>query len=292
MKKSIAHYIALSLITLFYAHISQAADLKIAVNAPRGALDTQKWTPLMEQLVARTGKTIEVVAYMPSKIDEAIANGEVDFGLLNPVSTVIVTEKFQAKPLATVKANGTPFLAGVIFAKKGNGITKPADLKGKRVASFNIGSAAGAYVFQTYHLMQQGIDPHKDFSEFKDMKKQDAVVLAVQLGMVDAGFVRSGILESMAKERLINLKDFVIIDKKKDQLKALHSTSLYPEWFLVAAAETDATLIKKVHDAAMNIKPEHAAAKTAEIDGFVEAQNLDGLRKALKALKLPPYEGG
>ena len=34
------------------------------------------------------------------------------------------------------------------------------------------------------------------------------------------------------------------------------------------------------------------ATKAAEIDGFVEAQNLDGLRKALKALKMAPYEGG
>ena len=120
MNKLIFRSIALSLITLFAVQAAHAADLKMAVNAPRGAADAQKWLAMAEQLVATTGLTIDVVPYPPSKIDDAIANGEVDFGLLNPVSTVIVIEKFKAKPLATVKAKGTAFFAGVIIAKKGD----------------------------------------------------------------------------------------------------------------------------------------------------------------------------
>ena len=42
----------------------------------------------------------------------------------------------------------------------------------------------------------------------------------------------------------------------------------------------------------MKVKASDEAAKAAEIDGFVEAQNLDNLRKALKALKMAPYDGG
>ncbi len=291
MKKPILRSLALALITLFAAQVTHAADLKMAVNAPRGAIDAQKWVAIVDQLAAKTGKTIEVVPYSPAKIDDAIANGEVDFGLLNPVSAVVVIEKFKAKPLATLKAKGTAFFAGVIFAKKSSGITKPADLKGKKVKAFNIGASAGAYVFQTYHLLQQGIDAHKDFASFKDAKKQDEIVLAVKLGLADAGFVRSGMLESMVKEEKISLDEFVILDQQKDDLKLVHSTVLYPEWFLVAAAKTDMGLVKKVQDAALKVKASDESAKSAEIDGFVEPQNLDGLRKALKALKLAPYDG-
>lgn len=292
MEKSILRNLALGLITLMAAQVAHAADLKMAVNAPRGAMDAQKWIPLAEQWGTAIGKTIEVVPYPPSKIDDAIANSEVDFGLLNPVSAVVVIDKFKAKPMATLKAKGTAFFAGVIFAKQGSGITKTTDLKGKKGKAYNMGSSAGAYVFQTYHLLQQGIDPHKDFASFKDAKKQDEIVLSVKLGLTDVGFVRSGLLESMVKEEKIKLNEFVIIDQKKDELKPVHSTELYPEWFLVAAANTDMGLVRKIQDAALKVKNSDEAAKAAEIDGFVEAQNLDGLRKALKALKMAPYEGG
>ena len=291
MKKPILRSLTLGLIILFVAQAAHAADLRMAVNAPRGATDAQRWQPLVDQLAAKTGKTIEVVPYSPLKIDDAIANGEVDFGLVNPVSAVVVIDRFKAKPMATLKAKGTAFFAGVIIAKKGRGITKVTDLKGKKVKAFNLGSSAGAYIFQSYHLLQQGIDVRKDFSEFKDAKKQDEIVLAVKHGLADAGFVRSGLLESMIKEEKIKLDEFVIIDERKDDLKLIHSTDLYPEWFLVATAKTDAKLIKQVQKAAMNVQISDEAAKIAEIDGFVEAQNLDSLRKALKALKMAPYEG-
>ena len=195
MKKPILRSLALGLIILFAAQVTHTADIKIAVNAPRGAIDAHKWQAIAEQLVANTGKTIEVVPYSPLDIDDAIANGEVDFGLVNPVSAVVVIDRFKAKPMATLKAKGTAFFAGVIIAKKGRGITKVADLKGKKVRAFNLGSSAGAYIFQSYHLLQQGIDVRKDFSEFKDAKKQDEIVLAVIYGLAVAGFVRSGLLE-------------------------------------------------------------------------------------------------
>ena len=86
------------------------------------------------------------------------------------------------------------------MAKKGSGITKGQDLRGKRVLGHQFRVSAGAYVFQVYHLMRLGIDPHRDFAEFKDAKKQDDVILAVNFGSVDAGFVRSDLLERMIKE--------------------------------------------------------------------------------------------
>ena len=96
----------------------------------------------------------------------------------------------------------------------------------------------------------------------------------------------------MAKEEKIKLDEFVIIDERHDELKLIHSTQLYPEWFLMAGAKTDMGLVKKVQDAALKVKASDEAAKAAEIDGFIETQNLDNLRKVLKTLKVPPYEAG
>lgn len=273
------------------AYAANAADIKLGVNAPRGPLEAKKWEPLGKYISAGIGKSIEIVPLTPAQIDDAVAQGVVDFALVNPVTAVIVSEKNNAKLLATMKAEGTPNFAGVIFAKKGGTVASLADLKGKNVMAYQFGVSAGAYVFQAYYVSQHGIDPQKDFASFKEAKKQDDIVLGVQAGVIDAGFVRTGVLESMAKDGKIKMEDFVIIDPKKDDVKFVHSTPPYPEWFMVATAATDAALAAKLRDVILKLKPSDEAATAAKIDGFVEAQNLDSLKAALKSLKLAPYGG-
>ena len=62
MEKFILRNLVSGFIILMAAQVAHAADLKIAVNAPRGAVETHKWIPLAEQLGAAIGKTIEIVA--------------------------------------------------------------------------------------------------------------------------------------------------------------------------------------------------------------------------------------
>ena len=275
--------------TLLFSTLGYAADLRFAVNAPRGALEAQKWEALAAHLGQAVGKSVELMAMPPSKIDDAVEKGEVDFVLVNPVTAVIVTEKFGAKLLATMSAKGTPKFAGVIISKKGSGISKAADLKGKSVLAFQFGVSAGAWAFQTYHMMQKGINP-TDFASFTEAKKQDDIPLAVKAGVVDGGFIRSGLLESMQKEGKLAIDDFTIVDERKDELPFVHSTVLYPEWFMVATKKMPDDLADKIKKSILSLKAGDEAAKSAEIDGFVEPISLDGLKAALKALKVAPYE--
>jgi ABC-type phosphate/phosphonate transport system substrate-binding protein len=187
-----------------------------------------------------------------------------------------------------MSAKGTPNFAGVIIARKGSGITKSADLKGKKVISYQFGVSAGAWVFQTYHVMQQGVNP-SDFASFTESKKQDDIPLAVKSGIVDVGFVRTGLLESMQKEGKLSVDDFIIVEERKDDLPFLHSTALYPEWFMVAGKKLPDDIAAKVGSAIMSLKPSDAAAKNAGIDGFVAPVSLSELETALKALKVAPF---
>ena len=273
---------------LLFSTLGYAADLRFAVNAPRGPLEAQKWEALAVHLGQAMGKSVELVALPPAKIDDAVEKGEVDFGLLNPVSAVIVTEKFGAKLLATMSVKGASKFAGVIISKKGSGISKAADLKGKSVLAFQFGVSAGAWVFQTYHMMQKGVNP-PDFASFTESKKQDDIPLAVKSGVVDVGFIRTGLLESMQKEGKLAIDDFIIVDEKKDELPLVHSTALYPEWFMVAGKKLPDDLADKIKKSILSLKASDEAAKIAGIDGFVEPISLDGMKAALKALKVAPY---
>ena len=274
---------------IFVANSVVAAEIKVGVQASRGALKALKrWDELGKYLESEVGSTVKIVPLNPAQTINAVAGGEIDYMLSNPVLAVALKVKHGARPIATMnKKSGSQF-AGVIIAKKGNGITKASDLKGKKVMGFKFKRSAAAYVFQVKHLKDKGIDPHKDFAVFKEAKKQDDIVLAVQAGIFDAGFIKSGLLESMSKEG-INLADFTIIDKQNDSLSALHSTALYPSWTMSVLKTAKTADSDKIKAALLKLTASSQASKTAKIVGFVEPLSLAKLSDTLKSLNLPPF---
>lgn len=285
---------SIALASLVLCSAPQAfADINLGVIAPRGDLAAKKrWSAFADYLGQKTGETVNLIPLAPAKVMPAAKDKKVDLVLGNPVHSLKLEETQKATLLATLNTKSGPNFAGVIVAKKGSGISKAADLKGKKVMSLKFRSAAGAYVFQTYYLHQQGIDPHKDFSAMTEGKKQDDLVMAVSNGTIDAAFVRSGILEAMDREGKINKDDFVVVDQRdNDGLGLAHTTELYPEWYLSALPHVNAAMAEKVKKAALALAATDAVAKLAKIKGFVEPLPLDGMKTAFKALKIAPYGG-
>jgi len=291
MTKKIVSLLCMFLFLATEISTVQAEELRLGVVASRGALKAKaKWTPFATYLGSKTNTTVRLIPLTPDKVSAAVAGNSIDFMLGNPVITTILVEKHGVKPVATIKKKSGSQFAGVIIANKTKGISNSADLKGKKVMAFKFGSSAAAYVFQVYHMKKNGIDPFKDFSVFKEAKKQDDIVLAVKSGIFDAGFIKSGLLEAMGKEGKIKINDFVIVDKKSDSLKDVHSTILYPQWYLVAGSKVSSSQFKKVKQAVLSLKASDPAAKKAKIKGFVKPLNLADMKATLKALHLPPYK--
>lgn len=290
MKKIITFLLAAICLNSVMLGVS-IAEVKVGVQAPRGALKAiKKWGELGTYLQTSIGDTVKIIPLKPNETIDSVSSGAVDYMLANPVLTVAMEKKIGSVPLVTLKRKSGSQFAGVIISKKGSGIKKGADLKGKKVLGFKFKKSAAAYVFQVKHLMDQGIDAHKDFAVFKEAKKQDDIVLAVNAGVFDAGFIKSGLLEAMEKEGKIKISDFEIIDQQNDSLKQVHSTILYPEWYMSASAKADAGTSDKLKKALLNLSPSDKASKSAKIVGFVDALSLDALDETLKSLKLPPYD--
>jgi ABC-type phosphate/phosphonate transport system substrate-binding protein len=277
---------------LMTATLPAQAGVSVGVIAPRGELIAMKeWSAFGKYLSAQIGDTVEIKPFAPRDLMSAAADKQVNFVLANPTQAIVLQDVHKATPLATLNMPSGSQFAGVIVAKKGSGITKAEDLKGKKVMSLKFRTAAGAYTFQTYHLMQKGIDPHKDFASFQEGKKQDDLVLAVKAGVIDAAFVRSGLLESMAQEGKIKLDEFEIVDQRTgDGLPELHTTALYPELYLYSLNGTDAGVTGKVKAASLKLTAGDEAAKDAKIAGFVEPVPLDNMKAALKALRIEPFD--
>ncbi|MEJ2613053.1 MAG: PhnD/SsuA/transferrin family substrate-binding protein [Candidatus Thiodiazotropha sp.] len=280
-----------TLLALFAQNL-YSQDFNIGVLAPRGVLNASaRWQEFGNYLSTQLGKNIKIIPLEPAKVIAASNHQKIDFLLSHSPHTVYVQEKLGAKVLATLNTKAGPKFGGVIISKKGSGITTSDALKGKNVMSLKFKAAAGAYIFQTYHLHEKGIDPHKDFASLREGKKQDDLVLAVKNGFIDAAFVRTGLLENMQREGKISLSDFEIVDRKdSDGFALLHTTALYPEWCFSALAHISVSDAENMTQTLMKINSDMPAAKKAKIQGFVAPMELAGIKEALKSLHIAPYQ--
>ncbi len=280
------------LVLLLSTSMPTYAEIKIGVLAPRGKLKAiKRWQNFATYMSEKLEDNVTIIPLHPADVISTIQSGEIDFILTNPVHTAQIVKIHSGKTLATLNKNSGPFFAGVIISKKGSGIEHAKDLTGKNVMSLKFKVAAGAYTFQAYHLYKKGINPHKDFASMRAGKKQDDLVLAVKAGVIDAAFIRSGILESMSKEKKIKMDEFTIVDRKKnDNFKLAHSTILYPEWYLTALKNTDYKISDQVAKSALTLSSQHPAAISAKIDGFVDPKPLDNMLVALTALRIKPFD--
>jgi len=270
--------------------LAYAEKMTIGIQAPRGALKAkQKWTGIVDHLAAEMGVEFRVKPLSPSDTKKSASSGTSDYIIANPVLSAVILRDTSNKHLASlVKKSGDKF-GGVILSKAGSGIKTLADVKGKKVMAFKVGKSAGAYVFQMYQLKEAGI-AKTDLAKISEAKKQDDVVLAIKAGAADVGFVRTGVLENMAKEGKINISDFNIINKQESDFPQVLSTKLFPEWQLLAVGKGNGMGISdKFKAKALAITKDSAGAAKAKITGFKEPISLDELVKVLTDMKIKPF---
>ncbi|MFZ6656734.1 phosphate/phosphite/phosphonate ABC transporter substrate-binding protein [Undibacterium sp. TJN19] len=278
------------LLSLFTLQTASAESFKLGVNAPRSVQETQaQWQELGKYLSKATGKQIDIVPLEVSKVFGDASAKKVDFVLANPNQTLMLKVKLNAFLLASLNGKQGSVFGGVVVAKKGGSISKIEDLKGKPVSALGIQSAGG-YLFQVYHLSQKGMQIKRDYGVFTTTSQDDSI-LAVQSGKSSAAFVRTGILENMAKEGKIKLDDFIILDERKDaKFPYLLTTELYPEYFVVALPHVSKDVAAEIKTALIKMTASETAAQTAGIKGFIEPLSTTALENAMRAVKAPPFE--
>jgi len=282
--------LCLSYLLLSNSLYSYATAINIGIQSPRSPAKTlMLWGTLGIYLENQLDRKVNIVPLKPNETIQAIKSKQISYILSNPAVTVELEADYGALPLLTLIRPSGIYLAGVIISKKGSGITKARHLIGKKVMGFNFKHSAAAYIFQVKHLLDKGIDPHKDFAELYQAKSQDDIVFAVRAGIFDAGFIMSGLLERMRKDGIYSSEFNIVDQKKSDQLSRLHTTRLYPQWSFSASQHTAAEERQKVHQALLTLNATSPASIAAGIKGFIDIVPFNELRDTLKALKLAPY---
>ncbi len=295
MKKLMVGFVVMSV--LFFGNFCLAGDsYKIGVLAKNGPVKALKmWKGTGEYLSAGIGDKFEIIPLDFDAVFPAIEKGEVDFFLINSSMFITAKVKYGAAAVATMinARQGKPLksFGGVIFTSEENeDVNSMADLSGKTFMGVKK-SSFGGWQMAYMELLNQGIDPFKDFSKLDFGGKHDNVVLAVQNGVVDAGTVRTDTLERMAAEGVVELSEFKIINSKKyDDFPFVCSTDLYPEWPMAKTKATSDQISGKVLAALKQLKSTDKAAQDAKIVGWTDALEYQGVEDLQIQLKIGAYK--
>jgi phosphonate transport system substrate-binding protein len=95
------------------------------------------------------------------------------------------------------------------ITRKDTGITKLAELKGKTFSFGSVSSTSG-HLMPRYFLLQNGIDPERDFAKFSFSGAHDATALWVESGKVDAGALNEAVWDKLVQTKKVDTSKVVV----------------------------------------------------------------------------------
>ena len=256
-----------------------------------------RWQPLADYLTrSLDGYQVRLLALDKDEFEEALEQNRLDLVFSNPTHLIQLRQKNaltgavatlvdlqQGQPVST--------LGGVIIARADrNDLTGLASLQGKKVAAFSASGSLGSYPAPIRELQQAGITS-KQLQMVFTGTPQDRVVQAVLDGTVDAGFLRTGVLEQMAARGVLDLRQLKVINRQNlPGYPFLLSTRLYPEWAFVALSHLPQGVARRLAAALLTLEPDSPAAQAASIYGFTIPADYLQVENLLRELRLPPFE--
>lgn len=162
----------------------------------------QRFGPLTQYFAEALGRDVELrVARGSEEHLRAVGSDGVDLAYLGPVSYVRVVDRFGALPiLARIETDGKPVLDGVIAVRADSSVQRLADLKGKRFAFGDAGSALGS-ITPRYLLLKSGVGLDA-LGRYANVASNYDVVMGVLDGEYDAGALRHEVYDAMAARGL------------------------------------------------------------------------------------------
>lgn len=294
-------FVGLAVLLTFPVSAKQAttADVlvRIGVLARQGKAEAvRSWQPTAEHLAAVVpGFKFAIVPLHPDEVDRSIRERNIDFLITGTGQYVELEHAYSISRIATLRrlrlGRVNSRFGAVIFTRADhNTINTLADLKGHSFMAVDRKSFGG-FQLAWYEMKRQGMDPFTAFSKlvFSGLP-QDRIPLAVLSGEVDAGTVRTDVLERMAASGKIRLDQFRILNARTvDGFPFLLSTELQPEWPFAVLGHADHDIAKQVQLALLILDEKSPAARSSQSAGWTVPLDYSPAHKLMKALQVGPY---
>jgi len=172
----------------------------------------RQYEPIQEYLSEKIGIPVEIqVTSDYTAAVEAMRSNHIDMAWFGPFSYVIAANIADAEAIVNgVKSNGKSTYKSIIVTNKDSGIQTLEDLKGKSFAFVDPASTSGNLIPRKT-LIENGIDPDKDFSESYYAGGHNAVMYAISNGNVDAGASSDNVYARMVESEEIDPEVTIVI---------------------------------------------------------------------------------
>ena len=246
-------------LTLAFTPSRDPTALKEAGDAFAKVLTQMSGVPIRAQVASDYAGVIE-----------AVRSRRVDLAFVHPVGYVLANREAGCQIIVRDVWQGKTSYTARFFVRKGSGIEKVEDLRGKTIAFVDPASSSG-YIYPMVLLIKRGLvkdrDPKTFFKDALFAGTHEAALQSVVHGRVDAA-------AAFDKAPELHLKDKALIDR----LTFVGETPEIPEAGICVRPGLNPEAVAKVKAALLAIKgPEHAAIlkQIYDIDGFIEASDRD-----------------
>src|SRR5688572_6514299 len=211
---------------------------------------------------------------------EALAARKIDLAWLGGFTFVQARLRTgNAIPIAQ-RAEDEKFTSKFI-ANAGAGINGLADLKGKNFTFGSVSSTSG-HLMPRFYLLENKINPDKDFKRVAFSGAHDATALQVESGKVEAGVLNASVWDKLVEEKKVDTR----------KVKVIWTTPPYYDYNWTVRGDLDPSTIRKLTDAFLKLDPENPAHKELldlqRASKFVatRAENYKGIEAAARSAGL------
>ena len=270
--------------------------VSIGVLSFRGdAKAREKWQPTIDYLShAVSGSQFELRPLAPVAMNRAIETQAIEFVLTNTGHYIRLEARNNITRILTLKnkrlGQSVSAFGAVLFTRSDrNDINSMADLQDKTFGAVSK-VAFGGFQMAWRELDEAGIDPFTQMRVKFMGFPQDDIVKAVKLGELDAGTVRTDVLERMAQSGQIDLADYKIINQKTHVgFPFICSTRIYPEWPFAKLSHTPNDIAQQVAIALLQLQSDSQAAQAGQYFGWTVPLDYSTVHALMRALKVEPY---
>ncbi len=236
--------VALAALWSPFAHAQQV--LRISAIPDESPTELQrKFGQLAQWLGAKTGTKVE---YTPvsdyAAAVEALVGKKVDMVWYGGFTFVQARNRSNNQVIPLVQRAEDEKFRSVFITRADAGIGRLEDLKGKSV-TFGSPSSTSGHLMPRYFLLQNKLDPDKDFKQVAFSGAHDATIAAVAGGKVHAGALNISVWEKFVEEKRVD----------PDKVKVFYTTPPYYDYNWTVRADLDPTLRAKIADAFLKLDP-------------------------------------
>lgn len=238
------------------------------------------------QLAAYLEKQLGMkVAYTPvsdyAAAVEALVGKKLDMVWYGGFTFVQARQRSGNQVIPLVQRAEDEKFRSVFITRADSGIKSLADLKGKTV-SFGSPSSTSGHLMPRYFLVQQGIEPDRDFRQVAFSGAHDATIAAVAGGKVQAGALNISVWEKFVQDKRVDTSQVVVF----------YTTPPYYDYNWTVRSDLDPALRKRIADAFLRLDPskpdDKAILDLQRASRFIptRSENYDSIERAAKSAGL------